>query len=415
MLECSDTQFENSWRVDLAQGILGNQWDTLGPQGPSAVSMASNANMSSTQSASGEQRIPRIPPPPKPAPKSVDSSRKHSTISWENGFQDWLLAEGITKNTVDVIGAQGFTSKRILGGLQPEDPSDMGIQSLGQRRLLQLLATSCLKDGDDGVPDQSSKPADQAQQFGSGDPLQGQLAALFAAMPTALGSDVTPPTIGSAGLPIAGATGHSSISPGERVDLNPLNYLFPSQNVKYKDITEYLGPVDTGEHVVDSADGTQVVFRTGPRKPKLETVSPMQWCAANLKIMVDLLRERTLTQRSVMDYIAYTIKVAELANKFTWLSVLQYDQTYRRMQQMHQFRWASDSPHLTSVYLVPRVTVAKGPSVKAPRPHKTAPICRNFNRGECAFSDCKYQHICSLPNCGKPHPQSSHSQPPKNA
>ena len=55
---------------------------------------------------------------------------------------------------------------------------------------------------------------------------------------------------------------------------------------------------------------------SGPRKPKLDTVTPMQWSATNIKILMELLREGKLSQQVMFDYLAYTVKVSELAEGY---------------------------------------------------------------------------------------------------
>ena len=52
------------------------------------------------------------------------------------------------------------------------------------------------------------------------------------------------------------------------------------------------------------------------------------------------------TDKDISDYsIAYTVKIGELIERFTWVSVLQYDNEYRKRQFEYGFRWGSDSQH----------------------------------------------------------------------
>ena len=97
---------------------------------------------------------------------------------------------------------------------------------------------------------------------------------------------------------------------GERLDLNPLIYLLPNQRPKYKDIVDYVQEEsDPVEEIEGQAEGAQVIVRSGAKRVKLEQVSPMQWSAANLRILIDLLHEGQLQPQNILDYLAYTTKV----------------------------------------------------------------------------------------------------------
>ena len=134
-----------------------------------------------------------------------------------------------------------------------------------------------------------------------------------------------------------------------RLDLNPLIYLLPNQRPKYKDIVDYVQEEsDPVEEIVGQAEGAQVIVRSGAKREQ-EQVSPMQWSTANLRILIDLLREGQLQPQSILDYLAYTIKVSSLATLYTWPSVLQWDRAYHRLQQQMGFQWGSDSSHLVSL------------------------------------------------------------------
>ena len=60
------------------------------------------------------------------------------------------------------------------------------------------------------------------------------------------------------------------------------------------------------------------------------------------------------------DYIAYTAKIGDLASRYTWASVLAYDQEYRRRQAEARFRWGSDSQHLCTVLLKEKAATPTG-------------------------------------------------------
>ena len=434
----------NPWHMDLARGILGNAWnDAPEPMGPQDFVQQLEDPQPSTsrhqQHGGGAAWLPPTPaarpahrPPHRPSLRAGQSQHQQlqqdpqtpSLPPMEAEYESWLKAQGITGQTVDSMRRHGICSRRVLAGLQPEDPADMGISNLGQRRLLQLLARECSSHQSQGGPGVGAQPAptiNQPQSQAQGqvtpppaprgtqaagqvsDPLaclSDQLAALFN-NPTSMAGPAA-----TQGLP------HQT---GERVDLNALIYLLPNQRPKYKDIVDYVEESEPVEEIVGQAEGTQVIVRSGARRIKLEQVSPMQWSAANLRIMIDLLREGQLQPHSILDYVAYTIKVSSLATPYTWPSVLQWDRAYRRLQQQMGYRWGSDSPHLASLYLVARQPLpgkkGKGGQV-AHGGRSVKPICRGFNKGNCTYKeDCQFRHVCSVPQCGRPHPATQHEVP----
>ena len=130
------------------------------------------------------------------------------------------------------------------------------------------------------------------------------------------------------------------------------------------------------------------------------------------------------TTQDIRDYLAYTVKVMELAGKYEWVSVLKYDDEYRQLQATYNFPWSYDSPHLHELILVPRAK-SKSPVVsQASSGSNAAPafatysgdgrlICRSFNMSKgCHLPSCSFAHVCSRKfqgkACGGPHPATQH-------
>ena len=57
------------------------------------------------------------------------------------------------------------------------------------------------------------------------------------------------------------------------------------------------------------------------------------------------------TNKDILDYLTHTVKIGELIETFTWVSVLQYDNDYRKRQFEYGFRWGSDSQYLHGRFL----------------------------------------------------------------
>jgi hypothetical protein len=200
-----------------------------------------------------------------------------------------------------------------------------------------------------------------------------------------------------------------------RTDLDPRVYLQKPTSSKYRPIVNY---VSTASHVSDEevsiGEGVTVrIAGQNRKKPRLENVTPAQWVAANSRILAELIEVDGCDMDTVLDYLSYTTKVGELANRFTWQSVMVYDDQYREKQARFGYRWGSDSPHIATV--VPeerkkpnpmRSTGTEGKGRQQPKVTKDR-RCVYFNEGRCFHGDqCKFQHACST--CGGSHPQSDH-------
>ena len=73
-------------------------------------------------------------------------------------------------------------------------------------------------------------------------------------------------------------------------------------------------------------------------KPKLSSVTVEQFNIANLRIFHEFLFSGKLsTLRDIQEYLSYAIKILELDNKFTWESVLLYDDEFRILQHTYGF------------------------------------------------------------------------------
>ena len=157
-------------------------------------------------------------------------------------------------------------------------------------------------------------------------------------------------------------------------------------------------------------------------RPKLESVTISAWIAANAKIMDRLIEQGYLKSPSdISDYLLYTVKIAELVETFTWVSVVQYDNEYRKHQFEYGFRWGSDSQHLHSRFLkqrglagsqnqgyqagaMPKIT--RGPTMKL------VEICNQFNSTSgCSWPNCRFSHKCNVVGCTltPTHPQHEHA------
>lgn len=365
----------------------------------------------------------------------------------EQTFEDFVKSKGLNQTTIGLLADQGFDDKDALSVLQTEDIPLLKIKQLAQRRLLERLLKSesnaDTKQGDDvalnaGITkrlDQAKQPDASSRQnvdpSVSGTSLDDQLKQLLAASGApaghnqSAGNSVTEQLLAAEGA--AHTLGRSSDSRlpdignfyHMRGDLNPLVYLADNKHVDYYDIVDYVPSlcIDNNEQILSSQDGSEIVLKTGAKKPKLESVSQMQWVAANSRILAKLLLEGKLGLEAVAQYLAYNVKIASLAQRYAWYSVILYDREYRRAQSAYNFAWGSDVPHLMSVHLVPiqkvshstragRKDVANVRSNYDKKPYS----CRLYNNEDrCSFgSNCKFLHECN--KCKGSHPGSKCSR-----
>lgn len=88
----------------------------------------------------------------------------------------------------------------------------------------------------------------------------------------------------------------------------------------------------------DNGTDTRLVLSLGSKVPKLSSVTLEQYSIANIRIFYELLSSnRLLTLSDIRDYLSYSVKVYELTRKFTWESVLRYDDEYRVLQHVYGY------------------------------------------------------------------------------
>ena len=85
---------------------------------------------------------------------------------------------------------------------------------------------------------------------------------------------------------------------------------------------------------------------TGLGVDGLSSINPLQWSAANARIMYELMTQHEWSSEEIADYMAYIVKIAELAICYDWWSVSPYDQQYRQLQTTLKFPKAFVTPHL---------------------------------------------------------------------
>ena len=194
-----------------------------------------------------------------------------------------------------------------------------------------------------------------------------------------------------------------------------------------RQIIDFVGNIIPREDERTISDGgnTKLIVSYGPKKPKLEQVTFSQWVIANTIMFYNLMISRKLNSlEDIQNYLAYTVKVMELSNRFQWPSVLKYDDEFRLLQATYSYPWSFDCNHLHTVILepIPKTPTPTHSTRRAPGPStrfavttsEGRTIFRGYNppRG-CSFPNCVYEHACNrrVPGGrarGQSHPGHSH-------
>ena len=83
------------------------------------------------------------------------------------------------------------------------------------------------------------------------------------------------------------------------------------------------------------------------KKPKLGAISMADCSIANIRLFYELLTSnKPPAPADLRDYLSYSVKIMGLAKKYTWASVLKYDDEYHILQHKNDYPWDKDHSHL---------------------------------------------------------------------
>ena len=338
-------------------------------------------------------------------------------------FNEWIESNHLKSETAEELKKQDFDGEEALRLLDSSDLAALEI-TRGQRKLLEKAIHDLT-----GVSTKTTMKDHQQPITTSSLAKDTGLNSLLQQLETDGGLDA----IINGSIEDHGAAKQKTHEMGAtaRLDTDPQVFLGPNKPKGTTDppllIPDYVqsygyGQDDFEEHELTSAPQQRVVVRTARAKPKLEKITLAMWVGANSKIMHKLIQKGTLSSPSdIQDFLSYTVKVSELLESYTLISVLHYDDQYRKLQHEYKFRWGSDSQHLHTRFLKRRErpnlsnrTSASGTATHSSFVSPTAaPICRQFNSAlGCQWPNCRFAHICIVKGCGKPHSQTKHTPSP---
>ena len=100
--------------------------------------------------------------------------------------------------------------------------------------------------------------------------------------------------------------------------------------------------------VLTKGDGESgIVVQTNDDHP-YAGITKDEWSAANCRLLSHMLRSGQLQNADIHYYLAYTTQIHELAQRYEWECILDFDYAYRERQAELQFPWGS---HLESMEL----------------------------------------------------------------
>lgn len=325
----------------------------------------------------------------------------------EQAVSDWATSNKISADCTKQLIKDGFTSMEAIKLLQSEDLSPKIPR--GQHRLIlsavEKLTPDVAADKDDPTP-----AAEGSSTETPGDPyLREVIAQLQSAQ-----------------------RDHPQPAAQPRVDSSPatLSWNDPQVFLKmasgkvevapYLDIVDFVnlsGAVIREEVVGSGSTGAQLVWRTGPKKPKLSSLTIPQWSVANLAIIARLQADGRLDDQGILDYLSYNTRIYQLLQRYEAVSVFLYDREYRKLQAQLGFRWGTEVTHLQAIWLKaldqPTIATTSRTKQRSPATKEGKTICKLFNgSGGCTYSDCKFVHVCSRPGCEQKHSATQHD--PKN-
>ena len=351
----------------------------------------------------------------------------------EQAVLEWATAHKISPDSLKALFKDGFTSLESIRLLEKEDLSHkiprgqqrLILHAVGELRKPVALSGESHHQDPEGPVEQ--EPASEPQDPYVRTVLSGYQAAQGLPQPTEAPATGTIP-VASTHSPVTQSTPAQNHSwQDAQVFLRMAAGKGPTP-VPYYDITDFasLTSMVVREEVVSSGpSGAELVWRTGPRKPKLSSLTIPQWSVANLAILSRLQDEGRLDATSTLDYLSYTTRIYQLLQRYDQVSVYLYDCEYRRLQTQMGFRWGTEVSHLQAVWLKeqgPRTngsstgaTISKSTKAKGPTTIDGLTICKMFNsRAGCTFADCKFTRVCSRPGCEAKHSAIAHDSSAKN-
>ena len=291
-------------------------------------------------------------------------------------FDEWANGLGLKRSTTQVLRNEELTTKETLKLVETKDLKELGLPMGSIKLILKAVSQwNCVHVPTEPTPIEDKEDEDNAAILeGAGKTFDVLLKDPSAPVPKETAS-------------IFGQMDSRAI------------LTIKSQTNKAVHITQFLTEKSKRrrqsrrkEFVLKSgsANSETLVLKADEEHPYLG-IYMEEWGAANMRLLNHLLSTKKLRRENIEFYLAYTTKIYELAEKYDWNSVLNYDYAYRELQAEHQFQWGTFSPSMELQLLVPKRIQPPKLSHQIPTKNED---CKIFKaKGSCPFdAACKYRH-----------------------
>ena len=343
-------------------------------------------------------------------------------------FAQLCIDYGISQNTLETLFSEQVDTVNVFCALQPDDLDGIGV-SLGQKRLLQRLLAEL---------QERIKLQVQAQVTASNTP-QGP------SEPHAVNPHVSSPA-----NHMQPALNNESNTPCLSAEtLRHLGFGGSGETIAYHSVRDFVTMLIDGREVEEEAGiqlpgGDKLLLNSSidsTKKPKVTSVSPLQWTEGSMRILAKLILEGKIASlEQVAQYAGHIADMARLGQKKTWRSVLLFDESYRKTQAGLNCPWGTrDFKDQRDLILEDRSTAAKNPHAQSKDTRGDAggrssrggrggqsyshtadtqqtvqhvQLCSFFQTGTCRRGDvCPHKHFCET--CGSPqHGKTNHPVTP---
>jgi hypothetical protein len=283
----------------------------------------------------------------------------------EFNFDDWVKEVGLTRKTIGLLRSEDLNTKLALTLLSSEDLSMFPV-TLGQRKLLwrglgllqstaEISAAQIMATVSAEAPTLAGQNESTDNEGLAGNSLTIQDIRKQASELDAAGKSLDELLNPTRALPVKSV-------PVSNTGFDPRSILTLKAGVKTVHITQFLSEKTRKrrisrrrEVVVPSLDqnGDKIVIQREDAQP-YSGIFQSEWGAANCRLMHHLLTTGLLARQDIEFYLAYTAKIHDLADKYEWESILEYDFLYRERQAEHVFPWGSLAPDMELHVLTPK-------------------------------------------------------------
>jgi len=203
---------------------------------------------------------------------------------------------------------------------------------------------------------------------------------------------------------ILGGPNPSPVQPDNGKTFDPFGCTSQNSGSKFYDIREFITVMPLERKEGGTLKVGDIELNLSESKPKLDSITPMQYMEAALRILREMAAKDGASLEQVLQYVGYLVKIANMGQRFQWKSVIKYDYEYRKAQADAGFAFGADSSFMMQLFL--RDKMASDHSSHKPAnatthpqqkfdPRTGKPICGQFNSVKgCQLPHCKFAHVC---------------------